>query len=75
MSRAINTMKGDGMLMKVERLGRHKWVPILESKGAWGYHRHKCLNCGADTHIGLDIDYDAPECKGKPKNQNETTIS
>lgn len=45
-------------------LRKHKWEPIKESKGRYGYHMYKCSNCGKDTHIGLDIDYEAKECPG-----------
>lgn len=48
----------------------HKWEPIKESKGFWGYHMYKCKKCGKDTHIGLDIDYGAPECPGTPKKES-----
>lgn len=42
----------------------HKWKPIESSRGKWGIHRYECSECGKETHIGLDIDYGAPECKG-----------
>jgi hypothetical protein len=48
-------------------LKSHEWEPIEESKGTWGYHMYKCKNCDETTHIGLDIDYEAKECTGKPK--------
>lgn len=48
----------------------HEWVPVEESKGVYGYHMYKCRNCGKDTHIGLDIDYEAPECTGKQVKKN-----
>jgi DNA-directed RNA polymerase subunit RPC12/RpoP len=50
----------------------HKWEPVKSSRGTWGYHVYKCAACGADTHIGLDIDYEAKVCKGKPKSKRPT---
>jgi hypothetical protein len=51
---------------------KHRWEPIEESKGFWGYHMYKCNVCGKNTHIGLDIDYEALECPGKPKKVKKT---
>lgn len=45
---------------------RHLWTPIKESKSVYGYHMYKCGVCGKETHIGLDIDYEAVECPGDP---------
>lgn len=47
------------------KLRPHEWAPIKESKGTWGYHRYRCVNCEKETHIGLDVDYEAKECLGK----------
>ena len=40
----------------------HIWDPIKESKGAYGIHMYRCVACDKETHIGLDIDYEAEEC-------------
>lgn len=58
--------------MKKIKLKKHNWTPVEESKGTWGYHRYVCKHCKKETHIGLDIDYEAVECKGKNK-KNENT--
>ena len=52
----------------------HKWDPIKESKGVYGYHEYICLNCDKTTHIGLDIDYEAPECPGVKPVKIENTL-
>ncbi len=54
-------------MAKAFKLKPHDWQPIKESWGTWGYHRYKCRHCKKETHIGLDIDYEAKECACKKK--------
>ncbi len=49
----------------MSKLKSHVWEPVESSKGVWGYHRYACKNCGKETHIGLDIDYEVKECASK----------
>lgn len=49
----------------MKKLKPHRWAG--KTKGSYGWHVYICEACGKETHIGLDIDYEAPVCEGKTK--------